>query len=124
MAWLAACASLIHLAFIVLVMFGALWTRRRPFWTAAHLVALLWGIIVEIGPLPCPLTLLETYFEQRAGVQTLHGSYLLHCVDALIYPNVPYWAIAVGGVVVCGINLAVYAGRGWVWLRKRRAQSS
>jgi len=32
---LAACASMFHLLFILLVIFGALWTRRRPFWTTA-----------------------------------------------------------------------------------------
>lgn len=119
MGLLAACTSLLHLGFILLVIFGALWTRHRPFWTAAHLVALLWGIIVEIGPLPCPLTLLEMYFERRAGVPEIQGSYLLHCIDAVIYPNAPYWVIAVCGVTVCGMNLAVYAWRGWVWWKHR-----
>jgi hypothetical protein len=121
MGLLAACTSLLHLAFILLVIFGALWTRHKPFWTAAHLLALLWGIVVEIGPLPCPLTLLETYFEHRAGVPALQGSYLLHCIDAVIYPNAPYWVIAVCGVAVCAANLGVYAWRGWVWQRTRRA---
>lgn len=121
MGLLAACTSLLHLAFILLVIFGALWTRHRPFWTAAHLLGLLWGIVVEIGPLPCPLTLLETYFEHRAGVPAIQGSYLLHCIDAVIYPNAPYWVIAVCGVAVCAANLGVYAWRGWVWQRTRRA---
>jgi hypothetical protein len=120
MGWLAACTSLLHLIFILLVIFGALWTRRRPFWTAAHLLALLWGIVVEIGPLPCPLTLLEAYFERGAGMRVMQGSYLVHCIDALIYPNVPYWAIAVCGVVVCATNLGIYAWRGWIWWRRAK----
>ncbi|HEX4155536.1 MAG TPA: DUF2784 domain-containing protein [Acidobacteriaceae bacterium] len=120
MGFLAASTSLIHLAFILLVIFGALWTRRRPFWTTVHLLALVWGIIVEVAPVPCPLTQLQMYFEQRAGVPVIQGSYLLHCINALIYPNVPYWVIAVCGSAVCGVNLAIYAWRGWVWRRRRR----
>jgi len=121
---LAACTSMFHLLFILLVIFGALWTRRRPFWTAEHLLALLWGIVVEVGPLPCPLTLLEMYFERRAGVAVMQGSYLLHCIDALIYPNVPYWVIAVCGVAVCAVNLGIYLWRGWVWWRRREGKTA
>lgn len=119
MAILAAGTSLFHLMFILLVIFGALWTRGRPFWTGAHLVALLWGVIVEVGPVPCPLTLMETYFERGAGVPPIGGSYLLHCVNALIYPNAPYWTIAVCGVAVCVVNFGVYLWRGWGWRRRR-----
>lgn len=119
---LAACTSIIHLTFIVLVIFGAIWTRHRPFWTTAHLLALLWGIIVEIGPVPCPLTILQVYFERRAGIEVIGGSYLLHCVNALIYPDAPYWLIATCGVAVCAANLAIYTARGWIWLKHRHAR--
>ena len=50
---------LIHLAWILFVIFGALWTRRRPVWSAIHILALLWGIVVEVSPWPCSLTLAE-----------------------------------------------------------------
>lgn len=113
--------SVLHLSWILLVIFGAIWTRRRPFSTALHLLSLLWGIIVEVGPWPCPLTLLESHFESRAGLQTLQGSYLLHCLDSTIYPNAPYWVIATSGVAVCAVNLGIYAWRGWIWLRHRQA---
>ena len=59
---------LVHLAWIVLVIFGALWTRGRPAWSALHILALLWGIAVEARPQsgPCPLTLAEQFFEIKA----------------------------------------------------------
>ncbi|MGP8259066.1 MAG: DUF2784 family protein [Acidobacteriaceae bacterium] len=65
---------LLHLAWIGLLIFGALWTRGRPFRTALHVLALVWGIVVEVGPWPCPLTLAEQYYEGRAGVQPYQGS--------------------------------------------------
>jgi hypothetical protein len=108
-----------HLVWVLLVIFGAFWTRRRPFWTVLHLLALVWGIVVEVGPWPCPLTLAEQYFEGRGGLQSLHGSYLLHYIDSMVYPNLPYWIVAICGVTVCAVNLGVYAWRGWIWLRQR-----
>ena len=112
----AACLVLaIHLAWIGAVIFGALWTRGRTVWSGVHIVALLWGIAVEAGPWPCPLTLAEQYFESRAGMAAYQGSFLLHCLDATVYPNLPGWVVTVAGVAVCSLNLGIY---GWRW-RKR-----
>ena len=55
------------------------------------------------------------------GGASPRGDYILHCVDSLVYPNLPYWVVAACGVVVCGVNLGVYAWRGWVWLQRRKA---
>lgn len=101
----------IHLAWILLVIFGALWTRRRPLWSAIHIIALIWGIAVEVGPWPCPLTLVENYFEVKAGVPSVHGDFLLHWLDALVYPNFPGWVVTIAGVAVCLGNLAIYGWR-------------
>ncbi|HEX4031568.1 MAG TPA: DUF2784 domain-containing protein [Terracidiphilus sp.] len=100
-----------HLVWIALVIFGALWTRDRPVWSALHILALFWGIVVEVGPWPCPLTLAETYFEIRIGASVHHGSFLLHYLDAIIYPNLPDWAVTVAGVAVCIFNLGIYLWR-------------
>lgn len=102
---------LAHLAWIVLVIFAALWTRGRPVWSALHILALLWGIAVEAGPWPCPLTLAETYFEAQAGAASYKGSFLLHYLDAIVYPNLPDWAITLVGVAVCAFNLVIYGLR-------------
>jgi hypothetical protein len=97
-----------HLAWLTLVIFGALWTRGRPMWSALHVLALLWGIVVEVSPWPCPLTLAEQYFESRAGWPAYRGSFLLHYLDAIVYPNLPGWIVSIAGVAVCALNLWVY----------------
>jgi len=112
---LATAVILIHLAWIVLVLFGVAWTRGRPTWTVVHLVCLVWGIVVEVGPWRCPLTMLENYFEARGGEHAVQGNFILHWVQALIYPNAPYWLVTTAGVTACSITLAVYAWRAWVW---------
>ena len=65
----------------------------------------------EAGPWPCPLTLAEQYFETRAGMAAWQGSFLLHTLDAIVYPNVSPWLVTVIGVAVCGFNLGIYLWR-------------
>lgn len=110
---------LIHLLWIALVLAGVLWTRGRPVWTVLHLACLAWGIIVEIGPWPCPLTLLEDYLARRGGEHAIEGNFILHGVRALIYPNAPYWLVTTAGVSACSIILAIYLHRAWLWWSKR-----
>jgi len=111
MVWAASVILALHLAWILLVIFGALWTRGRPVWSAIHVLALLWAILVEVTPWPCPLTLAEQYFESRAGQVAYHGSFLLHYLEAIVYPNLPDWAVTTAGVVVCAAILGIYLRR-------------
>ena len=52
--------SLLHALYILWVVFGALLTRSRPMLRWLHVASLVWGILTELLPWPCPLTLLET----------------------------------------------------------------
>lgn len=109
-----------HVLWILAVIFGAAFTRGRPVWSALHVASLIWGIIVEVGPWPCPFTLAEQYFEARAGIQAYQGSFLLHYVDKIVYPNVPWWLIATVGASICALNLGIYFSRLRRVLRARR----
>jgi hypothetical protein len=102
---------LVHLLWIALVIFGTPWTRGRPVWSTLHILALLWGIAAEAGPWPCPLTLAEQFFETRAGLTAYQGSFLLHLLDAIVYPNLPDWLVTVLAVGVCAFNLGIYLWR-------------
>jgi hypothetical protein len=101
----------VHGAWLALVIFGALWTRGRPVWSTVHILALLWGIAVEVGPWPCPLTLAEQYFENKAGWAAYQGSFLLHYLDAIVYPDLPEWIVTLVGAGLCCLNLGVYGWR-------------
>ena len=111
----------VHAVWLLLVIFGALGTRGRPLWSALHIAALIWGILVEVGPWPCPLTLAESFFEARAGAAAYQASWLLSLLDNLVYPNLPGWIVAGAGIAVCVFNLAIYGGRFWKALLRRRA---
>ncbi|MGB0124652.1 MAG: DUF2784 domain-containing protein [Silvibacterium sp.] len=111
MKFLAIAILSVHLLWILAVIFGAFFTRGRPVWSALHILCLIWGIVAEVGPWPCPLTLAEQHFEARAGMQAYHGSFLLHYLDKIIYPNMPWWLVGSMGVTVCAVNLGVYLWR-------------
>jgi hypothetical protein len=103
----------LHALFIVWAMFGALLTRSRPALRWLHVASLLWGILTELLPWPCPLTLLENWLEGKAGVQPYQGGFLLHYLDMLVYPDISVTVLTVAGVLVCALNLALYGRRMW-----------
>jgi|ERR1700733_271359 len=104
----------LHALFILWVVFGALVTRLRPVLRWLHIGSLVWGILTELLPWPCPLTLLENWLEGKAGVGPYQGGFLLHCLDKLVYPDLSATVLTVAGVVVCVLNLALYGWRMWI----------
>lgn len=110
-----------HLTWIVWVMVGAFFTRGRPWLTALHLASLGWGIIVEVGPWPCPLTIVSQWLETKGGAHPYSGSFIVHILNTFVYPPLPVSLIVGGGVAVCGVNLLVYLYRLVQYLRRRGA---
>jgi Protein of Unknown function (DUF2784) len=119
---LATAVLLLHGLFIVWVIFGALLVRSRPIPRWLHIASLVWGILTELLPWPCPLTLLENWLEARAGVEPYEGGFLLHYLDRLVYPDVSPTVLTVAGVFVCALNLALYARQIWSALHIRMAK--
>ena len=102
----------LHLLWIVWVIGGALLTRRRRVLAWLHIISLVYSLLIEALPWPpCPLTLLEAWLEARAGITPYHGSFLVHYLEAIVYPDIRVsWLIA-GAVVICTFNLGVYVFR-------------
>src|SRR5438128_8169757 len=72
-----------------------LWQSKRCSRTAQDISVLTTpsllsrGTLVEILPWTCPLTWAENFLETRAGIAPYQGGFLLHYLDALVYPNIP-----------------------------------
>jgi uncharacterized protein DUF2784 len=103
----------VHALFILWVVFGAFVARCRPRLRWLHIASLIWGALTELLPWPCPLTLLENWLEQSAGVEPYHGEFLLHYLDKFVYPDVPAGVLIVAAVIVCLLNLVFYARLKW-----------
>jgi hypothetical protein len=85
-----------------------MFTRGRPVLRWAHIVSLVWGLVIEIFPWTCPLTWAENWLEARAGIAPYQGGFLLHYLDALVYPDVPPALLTVAAGVVVAVNAAIY----------------
>ena len=109
--FLAAGVLIVHLLFIAWVILGAIFTRGRRILTGLHIASLLYGVAIEAGPWPCPLTELEDYFRRRAGAPAYHDPFLVHYLEILVYPSVSELLLVWCAVAVAAVNLAVYAMR-------------
>lgn len=100
---------LLHAAFILFVLFGALLIFRfRPL-VLLHLPAAIWGIVSEWRGLVCPLTPLENRFRALAHQTGYRGGFIDHYILPLIYPagltrNIQF----VLGAIVLVLNLLFY----------------
>jgi hypothetical protein len=104
----------IHLLFILWVVFGAFLTRSRTVLRWIHIASLVWGILTEMLPWPCPLTLLENWLEGQAAIEPYQGGFVLHYLDKLVYPDISPTVLTVVGVAVCAVNLAFYGRLAWI----------
>ena len=117
-ALLALVTVLVHLAFILFVIFGGLLVARRPKLAPLHLACAAWGAYVALANRICPLTPLEKWFRQRGGGTGYTGDFLEHYLLAIIYPTgLTATTQQVLGVFVIVLNAGVYA---WIVRRRRR----
>jgi len=117
---LAVSVLFLHALFILWVVFGALATRSQPFLRWLHIASLVWGILTELLPWPCPLTALENWLEVKAGVQPYQGGFLLHYLDKAVYPDISATVLTVAGVIICALNLTFYVRHMWSRKKVRR----
>lgn len=113
---------LVHLGFILFVLFGGLLLLRWPRLLWLHLPAVAWGIVVECLHLGCPLTPWENQLRRAAGQAGYEGGFIEHYLIPLIYPAglTPQIQLWLGAIVVL-VNLAVYAWLIWRWRSGPRA---
>jgi len=107
---------LLHLGFILFVVFGALLVARRRRWLPVHLAAAGWGVLVEATGAICPLTWAELYFRRLAGDAGYQGGFIDHYLVPLIYPAGLTRGMQIGlGMGVLAINAVLYV---WIWRRR------
>ena len=110
-----------HFCFVLFVVLGGLLVWRWPRGAFVHLPCAIWGALVEVTGVICPLTPLEKWLRDQAGLASYHGGFIAHHVVPVLYPaGLTRGVQLVLAVFVVTLNLAVYAG--W-WRARRRRQS-
>jgi len=100
---------LVHVAFILFVLFGGLlafrW-RRAPW---VHLPAVAWGSAVELFGWVCPLTALENLLRRSGGGAAYSVSFVERYLVPLVYPAelTREFQLLMGGTVIA-VNAVVY----------------
>jgi hypothetical protein len=116
--WLATAALVLHFGYMAYLVLGGFvaWRWPRTIWL--HLVAVGWGLLIVAGRVDCPLTYVENWGRERAGLTRLSQGFVDRFLDNVIYPA-QY-------VNVARLAVAVVVGVGWagvyVQWRRRRAQ--
>lgn len=108
---LAIAVLLLHVGWILWVLLGWLLTRKRAVLRWLHLASLGYAIGIEVFLWPCPLTYAENFFLQKAGLRTYSESFLIHYLEAVVYPDVPQRLITAVGVALCLAIVGIYAWR-------------
>jgi len=110
---LAADAILIlHAAFILFVLLGAVLSIRWRWIPFVQLPAAAWGVFVELTGRVCPLTPLENSLRRSAGQVGYSDSFIEHYILDIIYPSglTTNVQLTLAGVVVI-VNIVIY---GWL----------
>lgn len=107
----------VHLAFILFVVGGALLVYRIPRLVWLHIPAALWGTWVELSGRICPLTVLENHYRLKAGQAGYAESFIEHYVIPVVYPagltrGTQLWL----ALAVASLNVGLYLH----WLLRRR----
>lgn len=100
-----------HLTWIAWVIFGAALTRNRRKLACFHIASLIYSVVIDAGPWPCPLTRLEQALQTRAGMTPYRQSFLVHYLEAVVYPDVPEQFVTYGAIGVGVANGLVYGIR-------------
>ncbi len=101
--------AVLHLAFILFVIFGGILLLRWPRLVWVHLPAAVWGVLIEWFSWYCPLTKWENHLLRRAGRAGYDGGFVAHYILPVIYPAglTRGHEIAIG-IFVLVLNAGIY----------------
>ncbi len=102
---------ILHFLFVFFALFGAIlaihW--RKLIWI--QVPAALWAMAVEFGNLACPLTPVEKWLIEKAGLAAYRGSFVEHHILSVLYPGQLGAGLrAALGLIVLLVNVGIYAG--------------
>lgn len=110
----------IHFAFVIFALLGGLMVLRWRWAAWLHLPAAIWAVLIEFAGWICPLTPLENWLRTRGGGTGYETGFVAHYIIPVLYPaGLTRELQIILGLVVAGVNLAIYGWLIWRWRRDR-----
>ena len=78
---------IVHFAFILFVVFGALLFFFSTKIVFIHIPAFIWGSYIELTHSICPLTYLENWFLHKANLTTYSEGFIQNYLVFIVYPT-------------------------------------
>jgi hypothetical protein len=102
---------LVHVAYILFAVFGALLVFKWRWVRWIHIPAVIWAAFVELTGRICPLTPWENWLREMGGQPQYSGGFIEHYLAPLVYPEFltrPMQAVLGIGVIVLNAGLYVF----------------
>lgn len=110
---LAAATVVVHFAALAYIGFGGFLAWKWPKTLYLHVFFAVWGVVVNVAPLDCPLTELENHFRRQQGLGDLPGGFNEHYIYGELFPEELLPVVAVLAVAVLVVSyVGVYRRRG------------
>ena len=101
---------IIHFAFILFVIFGALLFFITTKIIFIHIPAFIWGSYIELTNSICPLTYLENWFLHKANLTTYSEGFIQNYLVPIVYPVSLTKDLQIYiGIALIVINIVIYA---------------
>ena len=101
---------IIHFAFILFVIFGALLFFITTKIIFIHIPAFIWGSYIELTNSICPLTYLENWFLHKANLITYSEVFIKNYLEPIVYPVSLTKDLQIYlGIGLIVINIVIYA---------------
>ena len=101
---------IVHLIFILFVVFGALLFFTSTKIIFIHIPAIIWGSYIELTNSICPLTYLENWLLQKANLTTYSEGFIQNYLVPIVYPtNLTKDTQIYLGIALIVINIVLYA---------------
>jgi hypothetical protein len=105
----------IHFAALLYIGLGGFLAWRWPRSIYVHVFFAIWGVLVNVTPIPCPLTALEDWFRSMQGLGPLPGGFNEYYIFGEIIPRSLLPVVGIGAIVLLVVS---YVG---VWVRWRKS---
>ena len=102
--FLAEATVMLHLLALLFIGLGGFLAWRWPKILFVHVFFAAWGVLVNVAPIPCPLTALENYFRHQQGLGDLPGGFNAYYLYGTVIPHAALPAVAVLAIALVIIS--------------------